>query len=58
MIRAAVLPAALTGVFCAGFSVFVSTFAPMLGFGTVVGVSFVSGFLGSLFATFVMGKKR
>lgn len=51
------LSAALTGLFCAGFAVVVSQITGALGLVAVIGVSFVSGFGGSLFAQFVMGRR-
>ncbi|KMK67629.1 hypothetical protein [Puniceibacterium sp. IMCC21224] len=51
------ISALLTGVFCAGFAAVVSTFTGMLGLGTVMLVSFASGFSGSLFAQFVMRER-
>jgi hypothetical protein len=58
MIRATFIAAVLTGVFCAGFAAvigFVTDTLPML---MVIVLAFVSGFLGSLFARFVLGKGR
>ena len=54
MLREVFLRAATTGVFCAVFAVVVKFAAPMLGLVDVVLVSATSGFLGSLFATFVL----
>ena len=48
MIRPLLFTAILTGVFCSGFAVF------MLEQGQIIGISFVSGFLGSLFAQTVL----
>lgn len=56
MIRPILLTAVLTGVFCAGFAVFVDWATDMLAQGQVVTISFVSGFLGSLFAQTVLGR--
>ena len=56
MIRPILLTAALTGVFCSGFAVFIDWATDMLERGTIIGVSFVSGFLGSLFAQTVLGR--
>ena len=56
MIRSILLTASLTGVFCAGFAVFVDWATDMLAQGQVIGISFVSGFFGSLFAQTVLGR--
>lgn len=58
MIRAIVLSAVLTGVFCAGFAVFIDWATDMLQRNQVIVVSFTSGFLGSLFAQTVLGRWR
>lgn len=52
--RTLLLSACLTGVFCAGFATVVDLLADMLSRPTVMGVSFVSGFLGSIFAQTVL----
>jgi hypothetical protein len=44
----------LTGVFCSFFAVGVDWLTDMLARGQVIAVSFVSGFLGSLFASTVL----
>ena len=54
MIRPIFLSALLTGIFCACFAVGVDWLTDMLDRGQVVFVSFVSGFLGSLFASTVL----
>ncbi|MHA6344178.1 hypothetical protein [Roseivivax sp. CAU 1761] len=54
MIKAVVLTATLTGVFCVGFTIFVAMLTEALSFLQIVGVSFVSGFLGSIFAQLVI----
>ncbi len=46
------VPAALTGFFCAVFAIFVQSVSSMLDLEVVIAVSFVSGFLGSLFSKF------
>lgn len=51
MIRPILLTAILTGVFCACFTVFIDWATDMLERNQVIGISFVSGFLGSLFAS-------
>ena len=56
MLRAILTTALLTGIFCAGFAVFVDWATEMLTRNQVVGISFVSGFMGSLFAQTVLGR--
>lgn len=51
-----ILPAIMTGVFCAVFATLVGLITEALTMWMVLGVSFVSGFLGSLFAQWVTGK--
>ena len=58
MIRPLLLTACLTGLFCAGFAVFVDYATDMLMRNQVIAVSFVSGFLGSVFAQTVLGRGR
>lgn len=58
MMRALIFPAILTGVFCAGFAVAIDTLTDMLARNQVIVVSFISGFLGSVFAKLVLGWKR
>ena len=58
MIRAILLPAVLTGIFCAFFALGVSWLTEMLERGQVFGISFVSGFLGSVFASVVLQRGR
>jgi hypothetical protein len=58
MIRPILISALLTGVFCACFAVGVDWLTDMLQRGQVAGISFASGFLGSLFASFVMLRGR
>lgn len=53
MIRSILFAAALTGVFCAGFTVIVDAVTDALPMRVAIGLAFVSGFLGSLFARFV-----
>jgi hypothetical protein len=57
MLRAAIFPAVLTGIFCAIFALAVDTLTDMLAQGQVMLVSFFSGFLGSLFASVVLRRK-
>lgn len=54
MIRPMLLSAALTGVFCAGFAVFIDWATDMLMQNQIIVISFTSGFLGSLFAQTVL----
>jgi ABC-type Mn2+/Zn2+ transport system permease subunit len=56
MIRPILLTAVLTGVFCSVFAVGIDYVVDMLERGTVIVVSFFSGFLGSLFAQTVLGR--
>ncbi len=58
MIRAFLLPAFLTGTFCAGFAVLIDITTSMLETGSVIGLAFVSGFLGSIFARLVLGRGK
>ena len=58
MIRVVLMSAVLTGVFCAGFTVFIDWATDMLQRNQVIVVSFISGFLGSLFAQTVLGRWR
>lgn len=58
MLRPILFTAILTGVFCSGFAVFIDWATDMLATGQVVGISFLSGFLGSLFAQTVLGRWR
>ena len=50
--------ALLTGLFCAGFALAVDWLTAMLDRGWVAGVSFVSGFLGSLVGQAITGRWR
>lgn len=56
--RQILLTALLTGIFCAAFAVFVDWATEMLMQSQIVAISFVSGFLGSLFAQAVLGRWR
>ena len=58
MVKTIMKSAVLTGAFCAAFAVGVDYLTDMLQRGQVIGISFVSGFLGSLFAQTVMGRWR
>ena len=56
MIRPVLLTAALTGIFCSGFAVFIDWATDMLAQNQIIMISFASGFLGSLFAQLVLGR--
>lgn len=58
MIRTVLSTALLTGVFCAGFAVFIDWATDMLMQNQVIAISFMSGTLGSLFAQTVLGRWR
>ncbi|MEL7344959.1 MAG: hypothetical protein AAFN59_08865 [Pseudomonadota bacterium] len=58
MTRSILIAAALTGLFCAAFAMGIDWLTDMLQRGQVFGISFLSGFLGSLFASFVLGRRR
>ena len=58
MAKTILMTAILTGIFCAGFAVVIDYIADMLERNQVIGISFASGFLGSLFAQTVMGRWR
>ena len=58
MLRMILLPAVLTGFFCACFAIGVEWLTDMLDNRQLAMVSFTSGFLGSLFASLVLGKGR
>ncbi|QFS82800.1 hypothetical protein FIU97_08305 [Roseivivax sp. THAF40] len=58
MMKLALLPAVLTGAFCVIFSIVVNALAGALDMALFLGVSFVSGFLGNLFAQAVTGGRR
>ncbi len=53
----AFLQATLTGAFCIVFALVVDVVTDALSLAPVVGLSFLSGFLGSLFATFVVRRQ-
>lgn len=54
MLRPILVSAVLTGIFCACFAVGIDWLTDMLERGQIIGISFVSGFLGSLFASTVL----
>ena len=58
MFRSILMTAFLTGVFCAGFAVFIDWATDMLMQNQVIAISFMSGTLGSLFAQTVLGRWR
>lgn len=58
MRRPALISAVLTGVFCAFFALGIDWLTDMLEQGHVLALSFVSGFLGSLFASVVLMRGR
>ena len=53
-----ILSACLTGIFCAGFATVVDLLADMLSRPSVMAISFISGFLGSIFAQTVLKSFR
>ena len=56
MARSILLTAFVTGVFCAGFAVFIDWATEMLMRNQVILISFLSGALGSLFAQTLLGR--
>lgn len=58
MIRPLLFTACLTGLFCAGFAMFIDYATDMLERNQVLVVSFISGFLGSVFAQTVLARWR
>ena len=58
MLQASLVSAALTGLFCAGFAIFVDAITMLFSVWHLLAVSFVSGFLGSLFAAFISSRLR
>lgn len=55
--KAALLIAATTGLFCAVFAMVIDAVTDVLSMWQAVGLAFLSGFLGSLTARFVLGKR-
>ncbi len=53
-----VMTAVLTGVFCAGFALFIDAIVTMASTSQVALLASVSGFLGSIFAQTVLGKRK
>lgn len=58
MLRALLLPAILTGLFCAGFAALLDVVTNALTMWMVIGLAFVSGFLGNVFSQLVLGKGK
>ena len=58
MLRTILLPAAITGTFCGAFAVGIDVATDMLERGSEIVLSFASGFLGSVFASVVLGKAK
>ena len=58
MIRQVLMTAALTGAFCSGFALFIDWATDMLMRQQIILISFMSGFLGSLFAQTLLTKLR
>lgn len=54
MAQRAVISALLTGCFCAVFAVVVTTLGMLVSIVPGLLIAFVSGFLGSLFASFIL----
>ncbi len=57
MTRTVLMAALTTGGFCAVFAVLISQITQMLGLWQVAGMSALSGFLGSLFASLVLRRR-
>lgn len=58
MMRVVLMTAGMTGIFCAGFAVFIDWATDMLDRRSVLFVSFASGFLGSIFAQTIIKRWR
>lgn len=54
----ALIPAMLTGAFCVVFAWVLSWLSTVVGLPAILGMSFISGFLGSLFAWSVWRRPR
>lgn len=52
------LTSVLTGVVCAVFAAVIDVVTDALSMATLIGLAFMSGFLGSLFAQIVLGRTR
>ncbi len=58
MVRSFLIPALLTGAFCAGFALAIDTIVSMVSTWAVAGLAATSGFFGSIFSRAVLGKRR
>ena len=58
MMKLTIIPALLTGFFCAVFAVGIDYVTDMLERNQVIVLSFTSGFLGSIFAGLVLRKGK
>lgn len=52
----ALIPAMLTGLFCAVFALVANAVLSMTGMWAGIGLAFISGFCGSMFAHYVLRK--
>ncbi|MGX9353970.1 hypothetical protein ACS3SW_02050 [Roseobacteraceae bacterium S113] len=52
------LTSLMTGIFCAVFATVIDAVTDALTMWTVIGLAFASGFLGSLFAQLVLGRRK
>jgi hypothetical protein len=55
--RMVLLSACATGVFCAGFAAVVDVITEALTLWQVVTLAMISGFCGSIFAQFILGRR-
>ena len=58
MMRSLLIAALVTGAFCAAFAFVVDAITDVLTMWQVIGVAAVSGFCGSIFASFILGRNR
>ena len=56
--KISVMTAVLTGVFCAGFALFIDAIVSMASTGQVALLASISGFLGSIFAQIVLRRRK
>ena len=56
--RSLLIAALVTGAFCAAFAFVVDAITDVLTMWQVIGVAAVSGFCGSIFASFILGRNR
>ncbi|WP_425039333.1 hypothetical protein [Primorskyibacter sp. S187A] len=56
--QAVLVTSVLTGVFCAVFATIIDAVTDALNIWTVIALAFTSGFLGSLFAQLVLGRRK